>query len=61
LGTETAELAVDKAKQKRIIAGTSERKSHPLKYPFAGWRVHFFGVPISTHPFGIILKSTGKS
>jgi hypothetical protein len=32
IGAEAAGLAVDKAEQRRIIAGTPERSSHPLKY-----------------------------
>ena len=32
IGADTAVLAADKAEQRRIIAGTSERSSHPLKY-----------------------------
>ena len=32
IGADAAVLAADKAEQRRIIAGTSERSSHPLKY-----------------------------
>jgi hypothetical protein len=32
IGAEAAGLAADKAEQRRIIAGTPERSSHPLKY-----------------------------
>jgi hypothetical protein len=36
IGAEAAVLAADKAEQRRIIAGTSERSSHPRSVAVSG-------------------------